>query len=213
MTPTSKLSLGLLLTACAGFIDAVGFIELGGLYTSFMSGNTTQLGAALAEAAPSLILLPASLIAMFFAGAFLGSLAATLGDRWGPSATLGVVVIAIAVSIALSLSGFSSGQAMVVLAFAAGSQNAVLRSNGAARLGATFVTGTLFSAGQDLALAIRRLAPPFRWLQHLLVWAALLVGAGVGAAVYALLGIPALLLPMAVYAVLFLAVTLRRAIA
>ena len=27
------LTLGLMLTACAGFIDAVGFIELGGFYT------------------------------------------------------------------------------------------------------------------------------------------------------------------------------------
>ncbi|MDB5537022.1 MAG: hypothetical protein JWQ65_1897, partial [Devosia sp.] len=44
MTPAPKLSLGLLLTAAAGFIDAIGFIKLGGFYTSFMSGNTTQLG-------------------------------------------------------------------------------------------------------------------------------------------------------------------------
>ena len=48
MTPTPQLSLGLLLTAAAGMIDVVGFIELGGFYTSFMSGNTTQLGAGLA---------------------------------------------------------------------------------------------------------------------------------------------------------------------
>jgi len=42
VTPTPYLSLGLLLTAAAGMIDVVGFIELGGFYTSFMSGNTTR---------------------------------------------------------------------------------------------------------------------------------------------------------------------------
>jgi uncharacterized membrane protein YoaK (UPF0700 family) len=40
MKPQRRLFLGLLLTGCAGFIDAIGFIELGGFYTSFMSGNT-----------------------------------------------------------------------------------------------------------------------------------------------------------------------------
>ncbi len=69
MTPTPHLSPGLLLTAAAGMIDVVGFVELGGFYTSFMSGNTTQLGAGLAHMSPGL-LLPAGLIAMFVVGSF-----------------------------------------------------------------------------------------------------------------------------------------------
>jgi len=40
--------LGLVLTAMAGWVDAIGFLRLGGFYPSFMSGNTTQLGIALA---------------------------------------------------------------------------------------------------------------------------------------------------------------------
>ena len=48
MTPLRDLTVGLVLTGTAGFIDAVGFIALGGFYTSFMSGNTTQLGTGLA---------------------------------------------------------------------------------------------------------------------------------------------------------------------
>ena len=38
------LLIGLCLTAVAGWVDAIGFLRLGGLYTSFMSGNTTHLG-------------------------------------------------------------------------------------------------------------------------------------------------------------------------
>lgn len=205
MTPASKLTLGLLLTACAGFIDAVGFIELGGFYTSFMSGNTTQLGADIGRGLPA-VLLPASLIAMFFAGSFAGSFLALSSVRWGAMLTHALVVATLALSIWLATSGFASAQAMIVLAVAAGAQNAAMRSAGAVRLGATFVTGTLFAAGQDLAMALRRLAPPWRWLQHLMVWAALLIGACIGAIAYSQANVSALLVPMAVYA-LFLATT------
>ena len=83
MTPTPQLSLGLLLTAAAGFADAIGFIVLGGHYTSFMSGNTTQLGDAIARGPNSVALLTASLVALFFIGSVLGSLlAVTVGHRW-----------------------------------------------------------------------------------------------------------------------------------
>lgn len=47
MTPPVRLLSGLVLTAIAGFIDALAFIELGGYFASFMSGNTTQLGLAM----------------------------------------------------------------------------------------------------------------------------------------------------------------------
>ena len=174
MTPAPKLSLGLLLTAAAGFIDAIGFIEMGGFYTSFMSGNTTQLGDALANGIWPVALLTASLVALFFLGSFAGSALALISSRWGPVAVLALVLLSLALALTLSLSGFTTSQAMLALAAAAGAQNAVLLSSGAVRLGATFVTGTLFAAGQDLAKALRHQAPPWRWLQHLLVWASLL---------------------------------------
>ncbi|MEO8686521.1 MAG: YoaK family protein [Devosia sp.] len=209
MTPTPTLSLGLLLTASAGFIDAVGFIELGGYYTSFMSGNTTQLGASLAAGQIGAFLLPLSLIAMFIAGSVIGSLLALTSTRWGPSAVLSLVLMVLATALTLSLTGFSSAQSMIVLAGAAGAQNAILPAKGAARLGTTFVTGTLFAAGQDFARALRHQAPRWRWLQHLLVWASLLVGALVGAGAYAFWHLNALGIPLLVYLALLLAFSIR----
>jgi len=37
------------LSALAGFVDATGFIGLGGFFVSFMSGNTTRLAVGLAQ--------------------------------------------------------------------------------------------------------------------------------------------------------------------
>ena len=204
MTPAPKLSLGLLLTAAAGSIDAIGFIELGGFYTSFMSGNTTQLGDALANGVWPVTLLTASLVLLFFLGSVAGSALALADRRWGPVGALALVLLALSTALALTLAGYPPPQTMLALAVAAGAQNAVLLSEGSVRLGATFVTGTLFAAGQDLARALRREAPPWRWAQHLLVWASLLAGAAFGALGYRTLDIYALALPLAVYAAFLL---------
>src|SRR3569623_221396 len=174
-----------MLTATAGFVDGVGFLALGGFYTSFMSGNTTQLGTRLALGDFTELALPAGLVTLFFIGSFLGTLVGQGSRRWGPSLTLAVVVGGVALTIALYRLGFGPGQSMLALAAAAGAQNALLPPIGAARLGATFVTGTLFAAGQDLARATNGSAPPLRWLQHLMVWAALCLGVFLGAAFYA----------------------------
>ncbi|WP_297104860.1 YoaK family protein [uncultured Devosia sp.] len=200
MTPTRHLVLGMVLTGSAGLIDAVGFIELGGYFTSFMSGNTTQGGAALVDGAWPVVLLTASLIALFFIGSVLGALAAYSSPRWGPAAVSAVVLVGVVTTLALALAGYPANQAMLVLAASAGGQNAILPMRGAVRLGATFVTGTLYMAGQDLALALRGAAPPLRWLQHLTVWFALFAGAAIGALLYRLLGIGTLGLPIAIYA-------------
>jgi len=210
VTPARALTLGLLLTATAGFVDGVGFIALGGFYTSFMSGNTTQLGTRLALGDLTELALPAGLIILFFIGSFLGTLAGQGSRRWGSSLTLTVVVAGVALTLSLHRLGFGPAQSMLSLAAAAGAQNAILQPIGAARLGATFVTGTLFAAGQDLARATNGSAPPFRWLQHVMVWAALCLGALLGAASYARWTMDALLLAATIYLICLVWFTLRR---
>lgn len=211
MKPQRYLNLGLLLTGCAGCIDAVGFIELGGFYTSFMSGNTTQLGTGQSQA--TALLLPFGLIVMFFLGSVAGSLAALRNSRWGPSYVLVLVMLSVTTTLVLLLLGVPASYAMLILAAGAGAQNATLPFTGGARLGATFVTGTLFAAGQDLAGAIQGTAPRWRWLQHLQVWGALLLGAFIGATLYSSIGVLALVLPALIYLGLFVAFAVRSPIA
>jgi uncharacterized membrane protein YoaK (UPF0700 family) len=44
-----NLALACALSAMAGYVDGIGFLHLGGLFVSFMSGNSTRLGVSLAE--------------------------------------------------------------------------------------------------------------------------------------------------------------------
>ncbi|HET7888526.1 MAG TPA: DUF1275 family protein, partial [Bradyrhizobium sp.] len=45
-----NIALACSLSALAGYIDGIGFLHLGGLFVSFMSGNSTRMGVSLAEA-------------------------------------------------------------------------------------------------------------------------------------------------------------------
>lgn len=200
MTPARHLTLGMILTGAAGFLDAVGFIELGGYFVSFMSGNTTQGGAALVEGAWPVVLMSLSLVALFFIGGLLANLLVLSSIRWGQALVSALVFGGVAATLSLTLFGLPARQTMLVLAATAGAQNAVLAAHGGVRLGATFVTGTLYTAAQDLAFALRGKAPARRWLQHLAIWLGLLAGAALGALAYRAVGIAALGVPLAIYA-------------
>ncbi len=210
MTPVPRLSIGLLLTAAAGFADAIGFIVLGGHYVSFMSGNTTQLGAALAAGVWPTVALAAGLVVLFFAGSFTGSMVALrAGSRWGSAAVTAMVLASFVAALVVVALGGPAQMGMAIIAAGAGAQNAILVSTGSVRLGTTFVTGTLFTAGQDLARGLLGVAPPWRWLQHLLVWASLMGGALVGAIAYGQWSIWSLILPALLYAGFTLAFLIR----
>jgi uncharacterized membrane protein YoaK (UPF0700 family) len=44
-----NIALACALSALAGYVDGIGFPHLGGLFVSFMSGNSTRMGVSLAE--------------------------------------------------------------------------------------------------------------------------------------------------------------------
>src|SRR5260370_39218911 len=62
------------LSALAGYVDAVGFLHLGGLFVSFMSGNSTRMGVSLAEGHWQNAAKALGLIGLFVIGAAAGSL-------------------------------------------------------------------------------------------------------------------------------------------
>ena len=203
MTRPWQLSFGLLLTALAGYVDAIGFIRLSGYYTSFMSGNTTQMGVSLVQGEFHHSLMPAVLIVMFLIGSTLGSgLSIVTPAPWKTSAVLAYEAFLVFGTFAIGLQLPDIGLVSLFLALAMGSQNAVLGSVQGFRAGTTFVTGALFSLGQKIAAAFTRTGPPFGWIGDAAVWLALLIGSLAGAAVYDAVGIFALIVPAGLVAVL-----------
>ena len=170
------------LSALAGYVDAIGFLNLGGLFVSFMSGNSTRMGVSLAEGQWASAFESLGLIALFVVGAGVGSLIVLgRGANRQPWVLLAeaLLLAAAALGDALGIPGF----AVAAIVLAMGVENAVFQIHGGGGLGLTYVTGALVKIGQLAAQALRGGAR-WGWVSNLLLWAALVAGSLCGAAAY-----------------------------
>jgi uncharacterized membrane protein YoaK (UPF0700 family) len=170
------------LSALAGYVDGIGYLHLGGLFVSFMSGNSTRLGVSLAEGQWSAAAAALGLIALFVIGAAAGSLI-VLGrganrQPWVLLAEAGLLAVA-----ALCYTFGLSNAAVAAIVLAMGLENAVFQIRGGAGLGLTYVTGALVKVGQLAAKALSGGAR-WAWAPNLLLWAALVTGSVCGALAY-----------------------------
>lgn len=174
----------------AGYVDAIGFLRLGGLFVSFMSGNSTQLGVAIAGRTGG-VAVAAGLLASFVLGVMLGARVALAAGAWRKPAVLALVTLLLALATAAGTMTAASMAALVLLALAMGAENNVFQRGGEVSVGVTYMTGTLVKLGQHLAVASAG-GPRWRWLPYLLLWSGLVAGAVAGAALYPLHGLHAL---------------------
>jgi uncharacterized membrane protein YoaK (UPF0700 family) len=170
------------LSALAGYVDAIGFLYLGGVFVSFMSGNSTQLGVNLAagrwlNAAEAL-----GVIALFVIGVAAGCLI-VLGHGVRRQPWVLLVEASLLVASGLCYSFGLSSAAIAVIVLAMGLENAVFHIQGGGGVGLTYVTGTLVKVGLQVATALRGGAR-WDWVPNLLLWAALVAGSVCGALAY-----------------------------
>jgi uncharacterized membrane protein YoaK (UPF0700 family) len=179
---TRNISLACALSALAGYVDAIGFLHLGGLFVSFMSGNSTRMGVSLAEGQWSAALESFGLIVLFVMGAAAGSLIVLgHGANRQPWVLLAEALLLGAGALAYAFGLPNTAVGALVLAM--GLENAVFQIRGGAGLGLTYVTGALIKVGQLAAAALRGGAH-WAWAPNLLLWAALVAGSLCGAAAY-----------------------------
>jgi uncharacterized membrane protein YoaK (UPF0700 family) len=177
-----SVALACALSALAGYVDGIGYLYLGGLFVSFMSGNSTRMGVSLAAADWWNAAGAFGLIVLFVAGAAAGSLI-VLGRGANRQPLLLLVEAALLVIAALCHMLGHSYFAIAAIVLAMGLENACFQIDGGAGLGLTYVTGALVKVGQLLAAALTGGAR-FKWVPNLLLWAALVAGSAVGALAY-----------------------------
>jgi uncharacterized membrane protein YoaK (UPF0700 family) len=152
----------LLLAGVGGCVDAVGFLTLGGLFVSHMSGNSAALGAYFGqgdwrEGLPHLMAIP-----VFVAGLFLGYLltvksptARSVASLLFVEATL-LTVFVVALGVLGRPASGSLPYFLICLPplLAMGLQNATLKKLGSATVHTTYVTGVLDSMCESSARAV-----------------------------------------------------------
>lgn len=187
------------LSAVAGYVDAIGFLKLGGFFVSFMSGNSTRLAVGLVNGTPSATE-AAGLIAGFVLGVMLGTGIGHIRPILRSRYVLLCITVLLGAAPLLDLYGFAVA-ALFAMTLAMGAENTIFAQNGEVRVGVTYMTGTLVKLGQGLMMSmLQRRSPP--WWPYLALWLGLIGGAVTGANAYAHFGLQSLWLAAAVTAVL-----------
>jgi len=176
---TTRVAFGLVLgiVVLAGFVDAYSFAQFQEMFVSFMSGNTTSLGVAVARQQTAHAHLLALVIGWFVGGVVLGTLLHNLlPTRWAAPALLALVAALLLLAHqypALGLAG---------LTLAMGMLNASVHQVGDVAVSLTFFTGSLVKVGTGLGNLLSGRPASWEWLWQLGLWASFLGGALAGGA-------------------------------
>ncbi len=205
----NALILAVNLAGLAGFIDALGFIKLGGFFISFMSGNSTRFAVGVSEygLAPVAVI-PLALITLFVIGVMLG---AFIHHYW-PEKHVRALLLFVTASLLLAATGAALGHtvpAIIFMVIAMGAENNIFVRGGQVHIGVTYMTGTLVKLGQKIAAALLG-KPAADCLPFLFLWLGLVSGAVLGSLCYAAMGLGALWIAAAFSGIILAAVSVRR---
>lgn len=149
----------------AGWVDAVGLARLGGVFVSFMSGNTTNIGVDLGHLDGDHAAVAGLVVALFVVGVIVGEFAAPAGGRRGRGLVLLLVTLLLGAAAAVAAQGVTHGARTLSMAgpmtvaapmvLAMGAQNAAIRRRDGVDFGQNYVTGTLVHLGVALANGLR----------------------------------------------------------
>lgn len=177
-----NIALACALSMLAGYVDGIGYLHLGGLFVSFMSGNSTRMGVSLAAGDWTVVGQAFMVIVLFVIGAACGSLIVLGRGSYRQPWVLFAEAMLLGIAGLCHAFGLSM-YAIAAIVLAMGLENAAFQVDGGGGLGVTYVTGALVKVGQLIGAALRggaRLA----WAPNLLLWAALVLGAVLGALAY-----------------------------
>ena len=185
------------LSSAAGFVDAVGFIHLGGYFVSFMSGNSTRGATALAEGNWTGFAIAFGLVGAFLTGVVSAAILRRLVPSHKRMAVLLYVSAALIAAVVLFDLGIGGWLASAIMAVAMGAENVIFERDGEVSIGLTYMTGTLVKMGQHIANAItggeKRL-----WRRYAMLWLSLTTGSIIGGFAYLSLDLNALWIAVAV---------------
>ncbi len=187
-------ALAVYLSSITGFIDALGFLYLGGFFLSFMSGNTTRMTAAAAEGAWPVAGKAAGVMALFLVGVMIGALISRLAHRHlPPTRPREAVLLFICLTATIASVWVVTGAelpAVLSLSFTVGAMNSIFERNGEVSVSLTYMTGTLVKMSQRFVGAFFG-GSHSDWIGYFLLWLSLALGAIFGGWAFTVIGLKA----------------------
>jgi uncharacterized membrane protein YoaK (UPF0700 family) len=188
MTIRGRNAMVVLLAVNSGLTDAVGYLTLGGAFSSVMTGNMVLLGLSVGSAAGALALHAAAAVLAFVCGCAIGTKVAGTprqGDSIWPRAITRALSLQVAVVAIYAVLWWATGgrpgpvmqlTLLTLNALALGVQSSAVQRFGVPGLSTTYLTGTLTT------VVIRMVSGrPLREIGHnLFIIVGLIAGAAVG---------------------------------
>jgi uncharacterized membrane protein YoaK (UPF0700 family) len=186
--PGRRHALVVILTFVTGAADAIGFLALGGAFSSVMTGNMVLLGLSIASANWTQVIHVGIAVLCFIAGVTVGAHIAGRPQAedgvWPKRVTVallveGLLFLALLVMWEATLGGRSQTAQEIMLAMSAlalGIQSSAVQRFGVSGLSSTYLTGTLTTMVGGFAAR----KPFIHQLPSLLVLLTLVVGAAIG---------------------------------
>jgi uncharacterized membrane protein YoaK (UPF0700 family) len=175
--------LAIFLALIAGYIDATGLIQWK-TYVSFMSGNTTSLGAALSTGKYGIVITSITVISCFLVGIYAGTCLSLWKRIKNQILTFHLVsVILIFYSIIAYFYDINNLLSIAIVGFSMGMMNTIVTSVGNQKVNTDFVTGTLNSLARNTAMLtmtndkVEKEAYQSNAIHLLLLWIGFLSGA------------------------------------
>lgn len=144
--------LAIFLALIAGYIDATGLIKWK-TYVSFMSGNTTSLGASLSTDNFGIVITSVTVISSFLLGIYTGT-CLSLSKRIKKQTLIfylvsGILILYTILAYFLNINTLLS---IGIVGFSMGIMNTIVTSVGNQKVNTDFVTGTLNSLARNTAM-------------------------------------------------------------
>jgi uncharacterized membrane protein YoaK (UPF0700 family) len=155
ITSERRHALVVVLAVVSGATDAIGFLGLGGAFTSVMTGNMVLLGLGAGTSDGTLVAHAALAIAAFVAGCVVGTRVAGThqpGDGVWPAAVTRALVVELGVVLLFAIGWEATGgrpsesmqlPLLAINAVALGMQSSTTQRFGVSGLSTTYLTGTL----------------------------------------------------------------------
>lgn len=223
-----RAALGVWLAVIAGFVDAVGYIELHRTFVAHMTGNTNQLGQQLAKvawtAALPLLIAVVTFVVSIALVTRLTDTADERGLRSPTAAALAIEALLLAVFMAYGSSARQHGTipghgvafylCLVSAVAAMGAQTAALTKWGERTIRTTYLSGMLTRLGQELARlpanrGTLRAGRSLAAVVYCVLFVAFLAGAVLGTWLLSRIALWSLAVPLAAVAVAAVADWLR----
>ena len=143
--------LAIFLALIAGYVDATGLIQWK-TYVSFMSGNTTSLGAAVSTGKLGIIITSFTVIICFLSGIYAGTCLSLWKRIKNQILTFYIVAgILIFYTIIAYFYMINNVVSVATVGFSMGIMNTIVTSVGKQKVNTDFVTGTLNSLARNTA--------------------------------------------------------------